>query len=165
MGSTTATQTDSVVTFERLESVPMQPVPVRLAQTIRLAFRSSRPPPSGHTKFLSGLAAPERALPQPCLQGRFPLQVRFYSVEQGTGEDGKLAKKQEEILESSKDAAESKSSSDLNRGRSPEPPVTDPNLDTASPRPPLRPHRPAPSIASPRTSSLDVLKYLNAFLT
>ncbi len=110
----------------------MQPVPVRLAQTIRLAFRTSRPP-SSHGKLLLRLVAPKRALPQPCFQGRLRLQARFYNDKRGTREDEKVSKKQEEILQSSKDEAVSKPSSDLNRGRSPEPPLTDPNLDTASP--------------------------------
>jgi sensitive to high expression protein 9, mitochondrial len=112
----------------------MQPLPIRLVQSTRLAFRLSRPL-LRQTKPLIKFSGPQQALPQPCLYKHRVVHARLYSTERDSKKEEKLAKKETEILQGSKDETASKSSADLTRSRSPEPPTTDPNLDVASTSP------------------------------
>lgn len=114
----------------------MQPLPTRLVQSSRLAFISSKPSVR-QTHHLLKFWGPQWApLHQPCLYRRPIAHSRFYGTERDFKKADQLLKKDSEILQSSKDAAASKPSADLSHSRSPEPPTTDPNLDTTSTSPP-----------------------------
>jgi sensitive to high expression protein 9, mitochondrial len=113
----------------------MQPLPIRLVQSTRLAFRSSRPLVR-HTKPILHFSGPQQApLHQPCLFRHHVVHARLYSTERDFKKEEQSITKEAEILQSSKDEAASKSSADLARSRSPEPPLTDPNLDAPTTSP------------------------------
>jgi sensitive to high expression protein 9 len=109
----------------------MQPLPLRLVHSTRLAFRSSRPwvRQTSSFKYSGRRQAP---LQRQWLHRCSIAQTRPYSTERDSKEEGKLARREREILQSSKDEAASKPSADLTRSRSPEPPTTDPNRDDSS---------------------------------
>lgn len=110
----------------------MQPLPIRLVQSTRLAFGSSKPLVR-HTTRLLRFSGPQQARPrQPCPCRPHFAHARFYSTERDLQKEEQPAKRETEILESSKDEAASKPSADPTRSRSPEPPATDPDLDASS---------------------------------
>jgi sensitive to high expression protein 9 len=108
----------------------MQPLPIRLVQSTRLAFRSSRPlvQQTSPLKYSGRQRAP---LQRQWLHRYYLAQTRPYGTERDSKEEEKLARKEREILQSSKNEAASKPGGDLTHSRSPEPP-TDPNLDDSS---------------------------------
>ena len=109
----------------------MQPLPIRLVQSTRLAFRSSRPlvRQTNPLKYSGRQQAP---LQRQWLHRYHLAQTRPYSTERDSKEEEKLARKEREILQSSKNEAASKPSADLTRNRSPELPIADPNLNDSS---------------------------------
>src|SRR5271170_2232767 len=109
----------------------MQPLPIRLVQSTRLAFRSSRPLVR-QTSSLKYSGRQQAPLQRQWLHRCHLAQTRPYSTERDSKEEEKLARKEREILQSSKNEAASKLSADLTRSRSPEPPTTDANLDDSS---------------------------------
>jgi sensitive to high expression protein 9 len=110
----------------------MQPLPIRLVQSTRLAFRSSRPLVR-HTNRLLSFSGLQQGRPrQACLYRPHFAHARFSSTERDLKKEERLAKTEAEILQISKDEAASKPSADLTRSRSPEPPATDPHLDASS---------------------------------
>jgi sensitive to high expression protein 9 len=109
----------------------MQPLPIRLVQSTRLAFRSSRPlvRQTNSIKYSGRQQAP---LQRQWLHSCHLVRTRPYSTERDSKEEEKLARKEREILQSSKNEAASKPSADLTRNRSPELPIADPNLNDSS---------------------------------
>lgn len=110
----------------------MQPLPVRFVQSIRLAFKSSRPLVRHKTPLLKFSSPQPAPLQQPCRYRHRAVFAHLYSTERDSKKEEKSASTESEALQSSKDEAASKSNVDLPRGRSPEPPKTDPNFDTSS---------------------------------
>ena len=109
----------------------MQPLPIRLVLSTRLAFKSSRPLVQ-HSKTLFRFLRWQQPPSRTCLRKHYVVYARSYSTERDPKKQEEPTGKEADILQESKDEAESKSSADLIRSRSPEPPLTDPNLDASS---------------------------------
>jgi sensitive to high expression protein 9 len=113
----------------------MQPLPIRLVQSTRLAFKSSRPLIRHSNPLFNVSGRPQAPLQQSCLFRHHVVHARIYSTERDFKKEEQSIRKEAALLQSSKDDAASKSSADLTRSRSPEPPLTDPNLDAPTPSP------------------------------
>ena len=108
----------------------MQQAPSRLFQCMRLTFRASRPA-NNHLRSIQ--TAPNRGpllQPPACVPPRLRHCGHFYSTRPQLLEEHKNKREETDILRKSKDEASSQPSTHLKRGLSPEPPLTDPNLDT-----------------------------------
>src|SRR4051794_31221894 len=96
----------------------MQPLPLRLVQSTRLAFRSSRPL-FRQINPLKYSGRQQAFLQRQWLHRCHLAQTRPYSTDRDSKEGENLARKERQILQSSKNEAASKPSADLTRSHSP----------------------------------------------